>query len=162
MELGGDFGGVWYWNRYPGIQVDTDSYCYLPLLEETGYMPKQKYSHGDECFEHGQRIGKHFGLYDKAVFGTLIHSIAWDEEINRWRIGTNRVTTSAPGSWSCARDPSTGRNCPASPASANSRVTPSTPRAGTTSTPAATWRGGLDGLAGKRVAIVGTGASGSR
>ena len=48
IELGGDFGGAWYWNRYPGIQCDTDSYCYLPLLEETGYMPKEKYSHGDE------------------------------------------------------------------------------------------------------------------
>ncbi len=62
IELGGDFGGVWYWNRYPpGIQIDSDAYCYLPLLEETGYMPKEKFSKGDECFEHAQRIGKHFG-----------------------------------------------------------------------------------------------------
>ncbi|NUP27560.1 MAG: NAD(P)-binding protein, partial [Nocardia sp.] len=67
IELAGDFGGAWYWNRYPGIQCDSDAYCYLPLLEETGYIPTQKYAYGDECFEHAQRIGKHFGLYEKAV-----------------------------------------------------------------------------------------------
>src|SRR5262249_57136879 len=88
VELGGDFGGAWYWNRYPGIQCDTDSYCYLPLLEETGYLPKEKFSFGDECYEHAQRIGKHLGLYEKASFHTLIRSLEWDEEIKRWRIGT--------------------------------------------------------------------------
>ncbi|MCK8670534.1 NAD(P)/FAD-dependent oxidoreductase [Rhodococcus sp. HM1] len=90
IELGGDFGGVWYWNRYPGIQIDSDAYCYLPLLEETGYMPKEKFSKGDECFEHAQRIGNHFGFYEHAIFHTLIRSLEWDEEIRRWRIGTNR------------------------------------------------------------------------
>src|SRR6266567_3995680 len=90
IELGGDFGGVWYWNRYPGIQVDSDAYCYLPLLEETGYLPKEKFSHGDECYEHAQRIGKQFGFYDKAIFHTLIRSLEWDEQIERWRIETNR------------------------------------------------------------------------
>jgi len=44
VESGADFGGTWYWNRYPGAQCDIESYCYLPLLEETGYMPKEKYS----------------------------------------------------------------------------------------------------------------------
>ena len=39
IEKGGDFGGTWYWNRYPGAQCDIESYCYLPLLEETGFMP---------------------------------------------------------------------------------------------------------------------------
>ena len=37
IEKGGDFGGTWYWNRYPGAACDTESYIYLPLLEETGY-----------------------------------------------------------------------------------------------------------------------------
>ena len=44
IEDGADFGGTWYWNRYPGAQCDIESYCYLPLLEETGYIPKEKYS----------------------------------------------------------------------------------------------------------------------
>ncbi|WP_436791993.1 flavin-containing monooxygenase [Yinghuangia sp. YIM S10712] len=90
IELAGDFGGVWYWNRYPGIQVDSDSYCYLPLLEETGYMPKEKYSRGAECYEYAQIMGRHFGLYDKALFHTLTRSIEWDESVKRWRITTNR------------------------------------------------------------------------
>ena len=36
IEKGGDFGGTWYWNRYPGAQCDTASMVYMPLLEETG------------------------------------------------------------------------------------------------------------------------------
>ncbi|MEM8767080.1 MAG: NAD(P)-binding protein, partial [Pseudomonadota bacterium] len=60
IEAGADFGGTWYWNRYPGAQCDIESYCYLPLLEETGYMPKEKYSFAPEIYEHTQRIGKYF------------------------------------------------------------------------------------------------------
>ena len=90
IELGGDFGGVWYWNRYPGIQCDNDSYCYIPLLEELGYMPSQKFPNGSEIYEHCQRIGKHFGLYDGALFSTLVRSLHWDDTIRRWRIATNR------------------------------------------------------------------------
>ena len=68
IESGGDFGGTWYWNRYPGAQCDIESYCYLPLLEETGIMPKEKYSYAPEIFEHTQRIGEYFGLYDNTIF----------------------------------------------------------------------------------------------
>ena len=90
IEAGGDFGGTWYWNRYPGAQCDTESYCYLPLLEELGYMPREKYSYVTEIFEHSQRIGHHYGLYDKTHFQTRVRSIDWDDELQRWRIGTNR------------------------------------------------------------------------
>ena len=90
IDHAGDFGGVWYWNRYPGIQCDNDAYCYLPLLEETGYIPTQRFSDGTENREHCQRIAKHFKLYDKALFHTLARSLKWDEKIQRWRIGTNR------------------------------------------------------------------------
>jgi cyclohexanone monooxygenase len=90
IELGGDFGGVWYWNRYPGIQCDNESYCYIPLLEELNYVPKQKFADGAEIYEHCQRIGKHFGLYESALFGTQVRSLRWDGSIDRWRIDTNR------------------------------------------------------------------------
>ncbi len=90
IEAGGDFGGTWYWNRYPGAQCDTESYCYLPLLEELGYMPKEKYSYVSEIFDHSQRIGQHYGLYERAIFQTRVRSIDWDEELGRWRISTNR------------------------------------------------------------------------
>jgi cyclohexanone monooxygenase len=90
IEMGGDFGGTWYWNRYPGIQCDVEAYSYLPLLEELNYVPRDRYSYGAEIYEHCQRIGKHFGLYEHALFGTIIRTLKWDESIKRWRITTNR------------------------------------------------------------------------
>src|SRR5882672_6601157 len=90
IEKAGDFGGTWYWNRYPGAQCDIESYVYLPLLEETGYIPKEKYSFAPEIFEHAQRIGKHFNLYERACFQTQIKEARCDEEAGRWTITTDR------------------------------------------------------------------------
>ncbi len=90
IEKGGDFGGTWYWNRYPGAQCDIESYVYLPLLEETGYIPKEKYSFAPEIFEHAQRIGKHFNLYRRACFQTQIKEARWDDKAGRWTISTDR------------------------------------------------------------------------
>jgi cation diffusion facilitator CzcD-associated flavoprotein CzcO len=90
IEKGGDFGGTWYWNRYPGAQCDIEAYIYLPLLEETNYIPKEKYSYAPEIFEHAQRIGKKFDLYRKALFQTQIKEIRWNEDECRWTITTDR------------------------------------------------------------------------
>lgn len=160
IELGGDFGGVWYWNRYPGIQVDTDSYCYLPLLEETGYIPTQKYSFGDECYEHAQRIGKHFGLYEKAIFSTLIRSQEWDEEIQRWRIGTNRGDDIRARFVVIAQGPLNRPKLPGIPGITEFKGHTIHTARWDYSYTGGDSRGGLDKLAGKRVAVIGTGASG--
>jgi cation diffusion facilitator CzcD-associated flavoprotein CzcO len=90
IEKGGDFGGTWYWNRYPGAQCDTAAFVYLPLLEETGHMPSEKYTHAPEILEHCRRIGRHFGLYDNAVFSTEVTDIEWDTDTARWIIRTDR------------------------------------------------------------------------
>jgi len=90
IEKGGDFGGTWYWNRYPGAQCDVESYVYLPLLEELGYIPKEKYSHAPEILEHSRAIGRHFDLYDNAVFQTEVTELRWDDGKHRWIISTNR------------------------------------------------------------------------
>ncbi|MCU1455713.1 MAG: monooxygenase [Acidimicrobiales bacterium] len=90
IEKGGDFGGTWYWNRYPGAQCDTTSFVYLPLLEETGHMPTEKYAHGPEILEHCQRIAKHFDLYDGACLSTEVTELAWDAGRARWIVRTNR------------------------------------------------------------------------
>ena len=90
IEKGGDVGGTWYWNRYPGAQCDTAAFVYLPLLEETGHMPTEKYTHAPEILEHSRRIARHFGLYDNAVFSTEVTSLDWDDESARWIITTNR------------------------------------------------------------------------
>lgn len=93
VEKGGDFGGTWYWNRYPGAACDTESYIYMPLLEETGYMPVAKYARAPELFEHSRRIGRHFGLYEKALFQTEAKQARWDEGNARWIVTTNRGDT---------------------------------------------------------------------
>ncbi len=90
IEKGGDFGGTWYWNRYPGAQCDVESYIYLPLLEETGYIPKEKYSYAPEILEHSRRIGRKFDLYRNALFQTQIKQITWSEDQFRWTVTTNR------------------------------------------------------------------------
>ncbi len=90
IDSAGDFGGTWYWNRYPGIACDIESYIYLPLLEETGYIPKQKYSDGDEILEHHQRIARHYDLYRDVCFQTRVEGLRWDEDADRWLISTNR------------------------------------------------------------------------
>ncbi|MFT4102473.1 MAG: NAD(P)/FAD-dependent oxidoreductase [Burkholderiaceae bacterium] len=90
IEKGGDFGGTWYWNRYPGAQCDTASMIYMPLLEETGHMPTEKYAHAPEILAHCQRIAKHYDLYDDALFHTQVQSLTWDDAQSRWLIRTNR------------------------------------------------------------------------
>jgi cation diffusion facilitator CzcD-associated flavoprotein CzcO len=90
IEKGGDLGGTWYWNRYPGAQCDTASMVYMPLLEETGHMPSEKYAHAPEILAHCQRIGKQYGLYDNALFHTEVVSLDWDEAKSCWTIRTNR------------------------------------------------------------------------
>ena len=90
IEKGGDFGGTWYWNRYPGAACDTESYIYLPLLEETGYMPARKYARAPEIFAHACRIGRHFDLYPRALFQTIITEARWHDDDARWLVTTDR------------------------------------------------------------------------
>ena len=90
IEKGGDFGGTWYFNRYPGAQCDTAAFVYMPLLEETGHMPSEKYVHAPELLQHCQRIGKQFDLYDKALFHTQVTDLTWQHEEHHWLVKTNR------------------------------------------------------------------------
>src|SRR5499426_2940540 len=90
IEKGGDFGGTWYWNRYPGAQCDTASFVYMPLLEETGHMPTEKYAHGPEILAHSARIGRQYGLYEHALFHTEVTDLEWDETRSHWIVRTNR------------------------------------------------------------------------
>ena len=80
IEKGGDFGGTWYWNRYPGAQCDIEAYIYLPLLEELGYVPKEKYTRAAEILDHSRNIAEHFGLYDGALFQTEVTTLTWDDD----------------------------------------------------------------------------------
>src|SRR3546814_774513 len=88
LERGGDFGGTWYWNRYPGAACDTESYIYMPLLDETGYVPTQKYAGQPELQSYLKRLADQFEVTPRALFNTKAQSLAWNEEIQRWIVTT--------------------------------------------------------------------------
>jgi cyclohexanone monooxygenase len=159
IEKGGDVGGTWYWNRYPGAQCDIESYVYLPLLEETGYMPVEKYSHAPEIHEHCQRIARHFGLYDNACLSTEVQHVEWDDDASRWIISTNRGDQMRARFIVMGNGPLHRPKLPGIPGIESfTRHSFHTSRwdfdyTGGDST------GGLDKLADKRVGIIGTGAT---
>ncbi len=90
IDKAGDVGGTWYWNRYPGAQCDTASMVYMPLLEETGHMPSEKYAHAPEILGHCQRIASQYGLYEQALFHTEVTGLVWDGERSVWVVRTDR------------------------------------------------------------------------
>ena len=90
IEKGGDFGGTWYWNRYPGASCDIESYIYFPLLEETGFVPRQKYTNAPETLEYCKVICDKFNLYENACLQTEVTSTIWNEDTKRWLVKTNR------------------------------------------------------------------------
>ena len=90
IDKAGDFGGTWYWNRYPGAACDVESYSYLPMLEETGFMPTEKYSKAPEIFGYCQLLARTFDLYDGALFQTEVADVVWNDDTHRWTVTTNR------------------------------------------------------------------------
>lgn len=163
IEMAGDFGGVWYWNRFPGIQCDNDAYCYIPMLEELGFIPSKKFADGAEIFQHCRNMGKHFGLYDGALFSTQVRELHWDDSAKRWRISTDRGDQIAARFVVMAQGSYNRPKLPGIPGIQEYR------EAGGHVFHSARWdydytggdaNGGLDKLADKRVALVGTGATG--
>ncbi|MGW7073519.1 flavin-containing monooxygenase [Streptomyces sp. NPDC054855] len=160
VEKGGDFGGTWYWNRYPGIHCDIESHVYLPLLDETGYVPEWKYAPGEEIRRHAVRIAEQFDLYEHALFSTGVTDLTWDQAAEQWVVGTDRDdafrATYVITSTGTLSEP----KLPGIPGIEDYRGhTFHTSRwdyGYTGGTP----EGGMRGLAGKRVGVVGTGATG--
>ena len=89
IDKAADVGGTWYWNRYPGIACDVESYVYMPLLEELGYVPTEKYATGAEIFAHCRAIAEHYDLYRNACLQTEVREIRWDPSDSRWVIATD-------------------------------------------------------------------------
>ncbi|OBA84154.1 monooxygenase [Mycobacterium sp. 1164966.3] len=90
IDRAADVGGTWYWNRYPGIACDVESYVYIPLLEELGYLPAEKYAKGADILAHCRFIAEHYDLYRDACLHTDVHEIRWEPATSRWIIRTNR------------------------------------------------------------------------
>src|SRR5579875_671643 len=90
VERGADVGGTWYWNRYPGAACDVVAYDYLPLLDETGYVPSRHYARGPEIFAYCQLIARKYNLYELAIFQTTVTSTVWNEAEQMWHLRTDR------------------------------------------------------------------------
>jgi cyclohexanone monooxygenase len=160
IEKAGGFGGTWYWNRYPGAACDTESYIYMPLLEEVGHIPTAKYAKAPELLEHCCRIGRHFDLYRRACFQTVVTEVRWDEAVSRWTVKTNRGDRFAARFVIMAGGTTLGRpKLPGVPGIESFRGhTFHTSRWDYRYTGGDS-RGGLNRLSDKRVGIIGTGAT---
>ncbi len=159
IEKAGDFGGTWYWNRYPGAMCDVESYCYLPLLEELNYIPKHKYSYAPEIFEHSKAIARHYDLYKNACLQTGVSGMRWDDTSGRWIIHTDRGDAIRAQFVAMANGPLNRPKLPGIPG-----ITSFKGHTFHTSRWDYDYTGGdsegnLTGLADKRVAIIGTGAT---
>jgi len=159
IEKGGDFGGTWYWNRYPGAACDIESYVYLPLLEEVGYMPVEKYTRAPEILKYCGMIAEKFDLYRDVCFQTEVTDMSWDEESRRWIIRTNRGDAMKARFVVMANGPLHRPKLPGIPGVDSFKGhTFHTSRWDYDYTGGGP-EGGLDRLAGKRVGIIGTGAT---
>ena len=159
IEKGGDFGGTWYWNRYPGAMCDVESYCYLPMLEELDYLPKHKYSFAPEIMEHSKNIARHYRLYDNALLATAVTHVEWDDDAGHWVIDTDRGDKMTARVIAMANGPLNRPKLPGIDGINDYQGhTFHTSRWDYDYT-GGTNEGGLDGLADKRVGIIGTGAT---
>ncbi len=159
IEKGGDFGGTWYWNRYPGAACDVESYIYLPLLEEIGYVPKEKYSRAPEILAHSRAIGEYFGLYDNACFQTEVTELRWDEAAARWTVFTNRGDAMRARFVCMANGPLHRPKLPGIPGVESFAGHSFHTSRWDYDYTGGSSDGGLDGLADKVVGIIGTGAT---
>ena len=157
IESGQDVGGTWYWNRYPGVQCDIESYIYLPLLEQIGTMPSEKYAHGDEILDHSRAIARRWDLYRDSLFGTHVEQMLWEDD--HWKVLTDCGDEMTTKYVVCAIGPLSRLKLPGIPgidefeghAFHTSRWDYGYTGGDST--------GGLTGLQDKRVGIIGTGAT---
>ncbi|MUK03076.1 NAD(P)-binding protein [Vibrio cholerae] len=160
MDEAGDVGGTWYWNRYPGIHCDIESYVYMPLLEEVGYVPKWRYAPGEEIRQHAIAIAERFDLYRDALFQTRATRLAWDEENEEWLVETDRGDSFRARFVVTSSGTLTQPKLPGIPGIETFRGHTFHTSRWDYGYTGGNQDGGLTGLADKRVAVVGTGATG--
>ena len=159
IEKGGGFGGTWYWNRYPGASCDIEAYVYLPLLEETGFVPRQKYTDARETLEYCEVLAERYQLHDKALLQTQVLSSTWEEEARQWRITTDREDTVTARFVIHSNGPLNRPKLPAIEGIDRFQGHTFHTSRWDYGYTGGDSNGGLSGLADKRVAIIGTGAT---
>lgn len=161
LESGGSFGGVWYWNRFPGAMCDTAAMVYLPLLEEVGTVPSAKYVRGPEILAHAERIGRHYGLYEHALFSTHLESLTWEEESKRWRVKTREGDSFTATHVAMGTGPLNKPHLPGVPGLESFKGTAMHTARWDFEATGGGWNGeAMDKLKDKRVGVIGTGATG--
>jgi cation diffusion facilitator CzcD-associated flavoprotein CzcO len=99
LETGGEVGGTWYWNRYPGARTDSESYYYAysfspELAQEWNW--RERYPSQPELLTYLSHVADRFELRRDISFNTRLRSAAFDEAENVWRLTTehgDHVTT---------------------------------------------------------------------
>jgi cation diffusion facilitator CzcD-associated flavoprotein CzcO len=159
IEKAGDFGGTWYWNRYPGAMCDVESYIYLPLLEELEYVPSEKYARAPEILAHSQAIGRKYDLYGRTCFQTEVTEMRWDADSARWIVSTNRGDKMRAHYVCMSNGPLNRPKLPGIPGIESFRGHSFHTSRWDYAYTGGDSNGNLTGLRGKRVGIIGTGAT---
>jgi cyclohexanone monooxygenase len=91
-EQGGDVGGTWYWNRYPGARCDVESMQYSYSFSEELQQEwnwSERYAPQPEILKYAQHVADRFGLRGDVVFNTRVDRTEFDEATHRWSVITS-------------------------------------------------------------------------
>lgn len=159
VDTASEVGGTWALNDFPGLECDVESYIYLPLLERTRTVPERKYVSGDTILGHCRNLAETFDLYRDTLLSTLVTSARWSPAEQAWHIETDvgdrytsRFVCSAIGSLSIPKMPDIAGLDSFAGHSFHANRWDYAYTGGT-------MRGGLERLADKTVAVIGTGAT---
>ena len=148
IEAGDGVGGTWYWNTYPGIAVDIPSFSYQFSFEQSARWSRT-YAPGRELRAYAEHCADKYGLRPRITLGTRVLGVSFDDDADLWRAEldsgetvTARFLINASGALTIPKPPDIDG------VDSFAGVTMHTAR----------WDHSQD-LTGKRVAIIGTGAS---
>ena len=92
FERGGDVGGTWYWNRYPGARCDVESlqysYSFDEQLQQDWHWP-EKFSAQPDILAYANHVADRFNLKKDIEFNIEVKASWFDENLKTWKITTN-------------------------------------------------------------------------
>ena len=154
FEAGDDVGGTWYWNRYPGARCDSESmyysYSFLPDLEQEWPLD-ERYPGQPVILRYLQHVADRLNLRKDFTFNAKISSATYDEAANRWTVRAEDGSTASATYLVTAVGCLSTANVPAFPGAEQFEGL---------SLHTGNWPHEPVDLAGQRVAVIGTGASG--
>jgi cation diffusion facilitator CzcD-associated flavoprotein CzcO len=154
FEAGGGVGGTWYWNRYPGARCDSEStfysYSFLPEFEQEWPLD-ERYPGQPVILNYLEQVAAHLDVLKDFTFNARIEEVTFDEDEARWLIRT------ADGRQARAKYVVTAVGCLSA---ANMPEFPGAGQFQGLSLHTSRWPHEPVQLAGKRVGVIGTGASG--